>query len=53
MPDIKTEFSRTYALVNPNPAAGPPTWVLASLTRLALVVEAASVQLHLQRGDAN
>ena len=36
MPDIKTEFSRTYALVNPNPAAGPPTWVLASAGSLSI-----------------
>lgn len=36
MPVIKTEFSRTYALVNPNPAAGPPTWVLASANSLGV-----------------
>jgi len=36
MPDIKTEFSRTYALVNPNPAAGPPTWLLATAGSLGI-----------------
>lgn len=36
MPEIKSEFGRTYALVNPNPAKGPPTWVLASANTLGV-----------------
>ena len=33
--DIEVEFKRTYIVVNPNPAAGPPTYRLSNPDEIA------------------